>query len=92
MKFEWDTEKAHANERKHGVSFDEAMTAFADTFSQTFYDAEHSDDEHRYATIGSTAGGRLLIVWHTDRGGHIRIIFARKTARSETKACIDARQ
>ena len=45
MEFEWDISKAESNERKHGVSFFEAMTVFADPLSVTGYDPDHSDDE-----------------------------------------------
>ena len=58
MKFEWDEEKAHANLKKHGVSFDEAQTVFDDPLYVDFYDPDHSLDEHRYnyhRTVGSEA-------------------------------------
>ena len=85
MEFEWDDDKAEANERKHGVTFAEAMTVFADPLSLTGYDPGHSDGEDRYITMGESADGRLLIVSHTDRGGAIRIISAREATRRERK-------
>ena len=48
MQFEWDDEKASINERKHGVSFPEAMTAFGDPLALTGYDPDHSTDEDRF--------------------------------------------
>jgi len=48
MRFEWNPEKARGNLKKHGVSFDEAVTAFYDPLSATFDDPDHSDDEQRY--------------------------------------------
>jgi uncharacterized DUF497 family protein len=48
MQFEWDPEKARRNLRKHGVSFDEAVTAFYDPISATFADPDHSVGEQRY--------------------------------------------
>ena len=45
MRFEWDPEKARRNLKKHGVSFDEAVTAFYDPLSATFDDPDHSDEE-----------------------------------------------
>ena len=48
MRFEWDPEKAWSNIAKHGVAFDEAATAFADTLSLTTFDPDHSEDEDRY--------------------------------------------
>ena len=52
MRFEWDAAKSRANEKKHGVSFEEALTAFHDPLSATFRDPEHSEGEHRFITIG----------------------------------------
>ncbi len=85
MDFEWDDDKAAANVRKHGVSFDEAATVFADTLSVTGYDPDHSDDENRFITMGVSADGRLLIVSHTDRGDNVRIISARVADRAERR-------
>lgn len=85
MEFEWDEDKAAANERKHGVTFTDAITVFADPLSLTGYDPDHSDDEDRYITMGMSADGRLLIVSHTDRGDSIRIISAREANRAERK-------
>ncbi len=85
MEFEWDEQKAKANERKHGIDFSEAMTVFADPLSLTGYDPDHSVDEDRFITMGNSAEGRLLIVCHTDRGEVIRIISAREASRGERK-------
>ena len=86
LAFEWDPEKARANERKHGVSFDEAATAFGDPLSVTIPDPDHSDDEDRFILLGSTYRGRLLVVVHTERGDNIRIISARLATRTERYA------
>jgi len=85
MEFEWDDDKAKANERKHGISFAEAMTVFGDPLALTGYDPAHSDDEDRYVTMGTSATGHLLIVSHTDRDENIRIISAREASRREKK-------
>jgi uncharacterized protein len=85
MEFEWDEAKAAANERKHGITFPEAMTLFADALSLTAYDPDHSDDEDRYLTMGQSTEGRLLIVSHTDRGGRVRIISAREASGAERR-------
>jgi len=45
LTFEWDATKASANLRKHGVSFDEAASAFGDPLSLTIPDPEHSGRE-----------------------------------------------
>ena len=85
MEFEWDDAKADANERKHGVTFPEAMTIFGDPLSITGYDPKHADDEDRFLTMGVSVGGRLLVVLHTDRDDSIRIISARVATRHERK-------
>jgi uncharacterized DUF497 family protein len=85
MDFEWDDAKAEANERKHGVSFAEAMTVLADPLSLTGYDPDHSVDEDRFITMGLSAAGRMLLVSHTDRGEKVRIISARKASRGERR-------
>ena len=81
--FEWDRAKAAENEEKHGVSFAEASTCFADLESLTIYDPEHSEDEERYVLSGMSAHGRLLVVVHSERGDNIRIISARPANRRE---------
>ena len=83
MEFEWDPDKAAGNLAKHGVSFQEAASVFGDTLAITYYDPDHSDDEDRYLTFGHSAGGRLLVISHTDRGEHTRIISARSMTRRE---------
>ena len=83
MKFEWDNRKAVANERKHGVPFNEAATVFADKFSFTFPDIDHSDDEERFLIIGVSKMGRVLVVAHTEREDNIRLISAREATRKE---------
>jgi uncharacterized protein len=85
MDFEWDDTKAESNERKHGVSFGEAVTVFADPLSLTGYDPGHSDDEDRFITMGTSAAGRLLVLSHTDRGDKVRLISAREASRRERR-------
>jgi uncharacterized protein len=85
MEFEWDADKATLNEEKHGISFHEAATIFGDPLSMTYYDPNHSSDEDRYITIGTSQSGRLLIVSHTDRGEAVRIISARKATARERR-------
>jgi uncharacterized protein len=88
--FEWDTDKAAKNWRKHEVEFEEATTVFADPMFITVIDAEHSEDEERYISIGLSTLGRLLLVSHTDRAAKIRIISARKATRKEAKFYAEA--
>lgn len=83
--FEWDQNKARRNLEIHGVSFDEASTAFRDTLSLTIHDPLHSDEEDRFVLIGNSSTKRLLVVVHTERGENIRIISARKATKKERK-------
>lgn len=83
MDFEWDPNKAVTNLTKHRVSFEEASTVFGDPVSLTLPDPDHSLDEDRFLTIGSTTAGRLLIVAHTDRDDRTRLISAREVTRQE---------
>ncbi len=85
MQFEWDPEKARANAVKHGVSFEEAATAFLDTLSLTGADPDHSVDEERYVTFGISSAGRLLAIAHTDQTERIRIISARPATPAERR-------
>jgi uncharacterized protein len=75
--FEWDSRKAAENRRKHGVSFEDAVTAFADPLAVTVTDPDHSSAaERRYILVGRSARGRLLVVSHAERDTAIRIISA----------------
>jgi uncharacterized protein len=85
MKFQWDSQKADINLKKHGVAFQEAASIFGDTLSMTYYDPDHSAREHRFITLGMSRFGRILMVAHTDRHDKIRIISARKATRKERK-------
>lgn len=85
MEFEWDPEKAKRNLKKHGVSFEEAVTVFYDPLSATFDDPDHSVGECRHITIGLSSRDRLLVVSHTERGKSLRIISARPATAHERK-------
>ncbi len=85
MRFDWDPRKAAANLRKHSVSFEEASTVFADDYSLTGTDPDHSVGEERLITFGMSQGGRLLVVSHTEQGDTIRIFSARRATRAERR-------
>jgi uncharacterized DUF497 family protein len=85
VRFEWNALKAAANLRKHGVSFDEAASAFFDSLSVTGDDPDHSLDERRFVTFGISSSGRLLVVAHAQHEDAIRIITARLATRAERK-------
>ncbi len=86
MDYEWDEAKARSNLEKHGVSFEDASSVFADPLYIDFYDPEHSIEEHRYLIIGTSGSGRLLIVSYTEREDVVRLISAREVTSAERKA------
>ena len=84
--FEWDAEKARANEQDHEVTFAEASEVFDDDHSSSAPDPDHSLDESRYLIFGVSRGGRYLVVSYTERGDRIRLISARAMAPRERRA------
>lgn len=92
-RIEWDPAKATVNLRKHGISFDEAATAFYDDYAILMADPDHSDEaEDRFLLLGLSGGLRVLLVVHCyhEEGAVIRLISARRATRSE-RAQYDAR-
>ena len=81
--FEWDPKKARSNEQKHGITFNEASSVFADALSLTIHDPLHSEDEERFIIIGVSFKNRILTVVHTERKDKLRIISARKSTNKE---------
>jgi uncharacterized protein len=87
VQFEWDAAKATSNQKKHGVSFEEAQSVFYDEFAVQFFDEDNSVSEDRFLMLGFSDKARLLMVCHCERdqGSAIRIISARKATQSESK-------
>lgn len=83
MKFEWDPRKTASNVRKHGISFTEALTVFADPFARIHSDPDHSAREQREVIVGHSSRGRLLLVFFTERGETVRIFGARRATSHE---------
>lgn len=83
--FEWDEGKALENERKHGISFEEARSVFDDFDVRFFFDHEHSVTEDRFMIVGRSNRERMLAVWHTYRDPRIRIIGVRHATAAERK-------
>lgn len=83
--FTWDEKKAESNLKKHGVSFEEAMTVFLDPLAYAFEDESHSVRERREIMIGYSGAFRLLVVSFTQRGDTFRIITARLATKKERK-------
>lgn len=88
LQFEWDARKAAANEKKHGVSFEEARSVFFDERARLIDDPDHSEDEARFILLGLNSSLRLLLVCHCYRRDDnvIRIISARKATAGESKS------
>lgn len=85
MSFEWDNEKAATNLEKHGITFMEAATVFADLRAVTKPDIDHSGFESRFQTLGFSEQLRILLVVTTERDDNIRIISARKATSPERR-------
>jgi uncharacterized protein len=85
LRCEWDPAKDAANQREHGVSFEEAITVFADELGRFKADPDHSEEEDRFLLLGLSASLRVVVVSHCYRQGDdvIRIISARKASRKE---------
>ena len=81
--FEWDPAKADASLRKHGVTFEEAVTSFGDPLSVLLPDPDHSEGQERHLLMGLSDGGRLLVVAFAERPPRTRIISARLATRRE---------
>ncbi len=85
LAFEWDARKANSNLKKHGVSFEEAVTSFDDDFSSTIDDPLHSLGERRSVLLGMSNRRRLLVVVHVEKDDRIRLISARNATKGERR-------
>ena len=90
LEFTWDPVKAASSLSKHGMSFPQAATVFADALALTVFDTGHSEFEERWFTLGMASSGKLLAVSHTytatgPAGASVRIISAREATRSERR-------
>jgi hypothetical protein len=85
LRFVWNEAKNQANQKKHGVSFEEAQSAFLDENAQVYFDPDHSEVEDRFILLGMSFHLRVLVVCHCHREGDllIRIISARKADKPE---------
>ncbi len=86
IKFDWDVSKATINFKKHGISFEEAQSAFYDDFAVQFFDEDHSESEDRFLLLGMSSHANLLLICHCEHsnGGVVRIISARKATKRES--------
>ncbi len=83
--FEWDDNKDKLNQKKHGITFEEASSVFYDENAIMFDDPEHSEDEERFVLLGMSEAANVCMVCHCYRKSDsvIRIISARKATRKE---------
>ena len=85
IRFTWDLKKDQENQNKHGVSFEEAKSAFYDENARLIHDLEHSDSEDRFILLGLCYKLRIILVIHCyyEDESIIRIISARKASKHE---------
>jgi uncharacterized protein len=83
MRFIWDENKAESNALKHGITFEEAITVFADPYLQFTQDSQHFQGEVREWAIGEAENGSIVVVVFTMRGQQMRIISARSATKRE---------
>lgn len=81
MAYQWNSDKALVNLRKHGIDLADAVSVFSDDLAITIPDERF--DEERFVTIGMDAFARILVVVYALRGDEIRLISARKATRQE---------
>jgi len=93
MRFDWDERKERENRRKHGVSFQEAVSVFADENALFMQDPDHSTEEARFILLGLSGNLRTLVVCHCYRKKDdlIRIFSARKATKSERQTYVRRR-
>ncbi|WP_293137363.1 BrnT family toxin [Okeania sp. SIO3I5] len=87
LHIEWDREKNLINQKKHGVSFEEAESVFYDDNAIQFWDEQYSDLEDRFLLLGISSKMRILLIVHCYREEEsvIRIISARKATKKKSK-------
>jgi uncharacterized DUF497 family protein len=88
ISFSWDDRKSKTNQKRHGVTFDEAQTVFFDEGAIEYFDPEHSEVEDRFLMLGLSYRLRILVINYTFRKEEteIRIISARRATKKEQRA------
>ena len=82
----WDPLKAASNLRKHGVTFEEALSALHDAHAASLQDVSHSAREERFIHLGMSDRRRLVVVIYAEYGDTLRIISARVATTTERHA------
>ena len=94
LRFSWDDRKNKTNQKKHGISFDEAQTVFFDENAVEFFDPDHFKNENRFIMLGLSYRLRIIVVCHCLRkkDTEIRIISARKATKKEQKVYLGGKK
>lgn len=87
IRFMWEPTKNSTNQKKHGVSFEEAQTVFFDDAAMEFFDPAYSKEEDRFLLLGQSFSLKTLMVCHCYRENDqvIRLISARKATPVRTE-------
>ena len=94
LRFSWDERKNKTNQKKHGISFEEAQTVFFDENAIEYYDPDNSEDEDRFLMLGLSRRIRVLVVSYClrEEGDEIRIISSRKATKKEQEIYFGGKQ
>ena len=94
LAFEWNKRKGTSNQKKHGISFEEARTVFYDECAIQYYDPDYSAEEDRFILLGLSHRPQVLVVCHCFRQSEavVRIISARKAVKDEERAYWEQRK
>jgi len=92
LRFEWDERKSTQNQRKHGISFEEAQTVFFDERALLINDPDHSEDEERFVLVGLSNALHTLVVCHCYRGaGDVIRVFSARPADPQERERYESR-
>ena len=80
LAFVWDASTARSNAKKHGVSLDEAQSAFSDERARIIDDPDHSGDDDRFIFLGMSSKPRVLVVVYAYRDREATIAYSRELA------------
>ena len=87
IQFEWDPLKNISNQKKHGISFEEAATVFSDSMYIEIVDPDHSQYEERFIAFGISERCKLLAVCYSVLGDEetLRIFSSREATANEAR-------
>jgi hypothetical protein len=86
IRFEWDPAKNDANQRKHGLRFEDVQPIFHwPSTRRDNIDDTYSGPEPRFVSMGPLSNGLVSVVWTEPRDGVVRIISARWAIKRERR-------